>query len=117
VLRSVAQLEPKPSDRDALLARTVELAPDDAAAWLEWGLLALHAEQPEVAAERLQTALELDPKNPRTSLELGRLLLGQDDAAARGHLLRAAVLGRGTPVETEARQLLDAARGTPTPAR
>ena len=97
-----------PGEAATHAAAAVELAPGSAPAWRAWGVAAARSGLVDVAVDRLQQAVELDPADPESALELGRLLQRHGDvAAARGHLLRAKVLGRGTAVAEEAGALLE----------
>ncbi|MEX0599328.1 MAG: tetratricopeptide repeat protein, partial [Rhodothermales bacterium] len=56
---------------EELLLRVVELAPDEAAAWANLGLLALRRNELDVAVDRLRHAQELAPNESRIRFLLG----------------------------------------------
>ena len=58
---------------DEKLKRATELAPDEPAAWANWGLLALRRREFDSAAERLEKARALVPDNSHVYLMLGVL--------------------------------------------
>jgi Tfp pilus assembly protein PilF len=66
---------------DAKLQIVTELAPDEAAGWTNWAILALRQRNFEVAGERLQRARDLAPKEGHIEALLGMLESGQGRSA------------------------------------
>ena len=110
VLLEAARLEAAAGHADAargLLDRAAELMPSAAAVWLERARLDEAEGLLDDALADCQKATELEPANPETALCTGRVFLARGEPQrARPHLQRAAVLGRGTPTEAEAKALL-----------
>jgi cytochrome c-type biogenesis protein CcmH/NrfG len=97
-----------PADPTPWLERALELDPTASEPWLVRGDLALAANRPQEAVTAFTRAAELDPTRAEAALGVGRALMAAGEAdRARPHLLRAAVLGRGTPVEREAQAALE----------
>jgi len=111
VLLESARLEAEAGRADVardLLARAAALMPDAAVVWLERARLDLDAGALDGALASCARAAELEPGNPEAALCTGRVRLARGEPErARPHLRRAAVLGRGTTVEAEARRLLE----------
>jgi Flp pilus assembly protein TadD len=77
--------------------------------WLELARLDQASGRFDDALAACRRAAEAEPTNPETALCSGKVHLARGEPArARPHLQRAAVLGRGTAVEVEARRLLEA---------
>lgn len=110
VLLEEARLELAAGNADsarALLDRAAALMPSAAAVWLERARVDEAAGLLDDALADCRTASELEPANPETALCTGRIYLARGEPMrARPHLQRAAVLGRDTPVEAEAEELL-----------
>jgi Tfp pilus assembly protein PilF len=78
---------------DAKLKQATELAPDEAAGWADWGLLALRRREFDAAAERLEKARSLAPDNAQIYVLLGVLESSRGRLAeAIAHLRRAVEL-------------------------
>jgi Flp pilus assembly protein TadD len=110
VLRA-AQLERAAGHLEAsgeLLDRAETMAPNMAAVQLERARLLQQQGRLDEALDACRQAAEIEPANPHTALCTGRIYLAMDQPTrAKPHLLRAAVLGKGTSVEEEARKLID----------
>jgi tetratricopeptide (TPR) repeat protein len=113
VLLEAARLESAAGRTDqarALLERAAVLVPEAAVVWLELAGLEQAAGRLDPAIDACRRAAEVEPANPETALCSGRVYLARGEPArARSHLQRAAVLGRGTPAEAEAKALLASA--------
>jgi predicted Zn-dependent protease len=111
VLLEAARLEAGAGRTDqarARLERATTLVPDAAVVWLEQARFEQATGRLDEALAACRRAAEAEPANPETALCSGRVYLARGEPArARSHLQRAAVLGRGTAVEAEARQLLE----------
>ncbi len=111
VLLEAARLESAAGRTDqarALLERAAALVPEAAVVWLELARLEQAAGRLDEALAACRRAAEAEPANPETALCSGRIYLARGEPArARSHLQRAAVLGRGTAVEAEAKALLE----------
>ena len=85
----------------------VRLLPTFAAAWWVAGETAERQGRTAEAIQRFEKAAALGLDDPRALLHLGEVLLGAGrEAAAKPYLERAAMLGKGTPTEEDARRLL-----------
>jgi tetratricopeptide (TPR) repeat protein len=62
------------------LQQATQLAPDEPASWANWGILALRQRNFDPAAERLNHARELDPKNGQIYYLLGLLGTSRGDS-------------------------------------
>jgi Flp pilus assembly protein TadD len=113
VLLEAARLEAAAGREEAarsLLERAAQLMPGAAVVWLERARLDQQSGRLDDALAACRQAAEAEPANPETALCSGRVYLARGEPArARPHLQRAAVLGRGTAVEAEARRLLETA--------
>ena len=113
VLLEAARLEAGAGHAEAarsLLDRAATLVPGAAVVWLEQARLAQQSGRLDDALTACRRAADAEPANPETALCTGKVYLARGEPArARPHLQRAAVLGRGTAVEAEARELLEAA--------
>lgn len=111
VLLEAARLEAAAGRAEAARGRlesAAALMPGAAVVWLELARLDQASGRFDDALAACRRAAEAEPANPETALCTGRVYLARGEPArARPHLLRAAVLGRGTAVEVEARQLLE----------
>jgi tetratricopeptide (TPR) repeat protein len=111
VLLESARLEAEAGRAEAareLLDRAAALMPGAAVVWLERARLDLEAGALDGALAACARATELEPGSPEAALCTGRVRLARGEPErARPHLQRAAVLGRGTAVEAEARRLLE----------
>ena len=111
VLLEGARLEAGAGRADAarsLLERGATLVPGAAVVWLELARLDQALGRFDDALAACRRAAEAEPTNPETALCSGKAHLARGEPArARPHLQRAAVLGRGTAVEVEARRLLE----------
>lgn len=97
-----------PSDPTPWLERAQELDPTAPEPWLVRGDLALADNRPQEAETAFTRAAALDPTRAEAALGLGRALMAAGEAGrARPHLVRASVLGRGTPIEREAQEALE----------
>jgi arylsulfatase A-like enzyme/Flp pilus assembly protein TadD len=93
----------------ALLDRAATLMPGAAVVWLERARLDQASGLLDDALVACRRSAEAEPANPETALCSGRVFIARGEPGrARPHLQRALVLGRGTPVEGEARRLLEA---------
>jgi tetratricopeptide (TPR) repeat protein len=82
--------------------------PGAAVVWLELARLEQAGGRLDEALAACQRAAEAEPANAETALCSGRVYLARGEPErARPHLQRAAVLGRGTAVEAEAKALLE----------
>jgi Tfp pilus assembly protein PilF len=58
---------------ESTLSQATKIAPEEPAAWANWGILALRQRNFDLAAQRLNTALNLDKRNDRIYYLLGIL--------------------------------------------
>jgi cytochrome c-type biogenesis protein CcmH/NrfG len=73
------------------LTRVTQLAPGEPAAWANLGLLSIKQREFDVAAQRLEKARELEPKNSRIILAQATLASSRGDLAGATSLLRRAI--------------------------
>lgn len=73
------------------LSRLVKQAPGEPAGWANWGVLALRQRNYEAASQRLERALNLDPKNDQIQYLLGLMESDRGDLTAAIENLRKAV--------------------------
>ena len=76
---------------ESSLSLATQLAPGEPAAWTDWGILALRQRNFDPAAERLERARKLAPKNDRIYYLLGILGSDRGDPASAISNLRQAV--------------------------
>ncbi len=76
---------------DSKLTQLTQLVPDEPAGWANWGLLALRQRNFDVAADRLERARSLSPKNDQIYYLVGLLESGRGRSAEGIAALRQAV--------------------------
>jgi Tfp pilus assembly protein PilF len=93
-----------------MLARAVQLAPGEPAAWTDWGILALRQRNFDLAAERLGRARKLAPKNDHIYYLLGILGSDRGDSANAITNLREAVKLNPSDLQAEYQLALEIER-------
>jgi Flp pilus assembly protein TadD len=76
---------------ESALTRATQLAPGEPAGWADWGILALRQRNFDLAAQRLDRARRLEPKNDHIDYLLGILASNRGDPAGAITYLREAV--------------------------
>jgi tetratricopeptide (TPR) repeat protein len=87
------------AEAEKICKSILDQQPNNSAAWHEWSIIAARAGRPDIAAERIQRGIAIDPNNPAMHVNLGEFhrRLGNPDAAIAS--LRQAIALQPTLVE------------------
>ena len=103
-LSHALRLQKRPADAEAAVERAIQLQPEDADYWTEFGWLAFERDDHSAALRCANTACELNPENPRatTLLAAAQSQIPPDEGGTRGEPhAQIASLGRTLEIDPE----------------